>query len=291
MLLPTLRPSVMFFAGALSLGTGVLFGLYPALHSTRADLITALKGSSGQPSGAREAARFRSVLVTAQIALSMTLLVVAGLFIKSLANVSRVDLGLSTDNVVTFALSPVLNGYEPERSRALFEQVEDAVAAIPGVTAVSAGLVPILADDSWGTDVGVEGFERGPDIDANSRYNEIGPGYFSTLGMPLIAGREFTRSDTGAKTTVAVVNQAFAAKFGLSGPETVGKRMSTRGDELDIEIVGLVQDAKYNDVKRAVPPVFFTPYRQDDRGDPARAGDARRSLHGRHGAPLDGEPA
>ncbi|MFQ5705448.1 MAG: ABC transporter permease [Gemmatimonadales bacterium] len=259
-----LRPNVVLFTAVLSLGTGILFGMYPALHSTRRDLMTVLKSSSGQPAGARAAARFRSALVTAQIGLSMALLVAAGLFIKSLANVSRIELGLSVENVVTFAISPVQNGYEPEQTQALFGQVEEQLAAIPGVTRVSAALVPVLAGDSWGTDVSVEGFERGPDIDANSRYNEIGSGYFSTLEMPLIAGREFTPFDRAGTPGVTIVNQAFAAKFGLGGPEAVGKRMSTGGSELDLEIVGLVKNAKYNDVKGAVPPLFFMPYRQDN---------------------------
>lgn len=261
----TLRPSVVLFTGLISIGTGILFGLYPALHSTRRDLMTVLKGSSGQPSGARSAARFRNALVMAQIALSMTLLVAAGLFIKSLTNVSRVDLGLTADQVVTFRLSPVLNGYEPERSKALFERVEDEVAAVPGVTAVSAALVPLLAGSNWGTNVNVQGFERRPDIDANSRFNRIGPGYFGTLGIPLIAGREFTAADGAEAPKVALVNQTFAAKFGLDGPDAVGKFMSTGGDELDIEIIGLVRDAKYSEVKQEIPPLFFTPYRQDER--------------------------
>ncbi len=100
-----LRPSVVLFAGALAIGTGLLFGMYPALHSTRPDLVTMLKDATGQPSGARSAARFRSSLVTAQIALAMALLVAAGLFVKSLMNVSRVDLGLQPGNIVTFAIS------------------------------------------------------------------------------------------------------------------------------------------------------------------------------------------
>jgi predicted permease len=259
-----LRLPVILFTGLLSLGTGVLFGLYPALHSTRPDLVTALKAAAGQPSGARAAARFRATLVTAQIALSMALLVAAGLFIKSLVNVSRVDLGLSADHVVTFGLSPVLNGYEPAQTQALFARVEQEVAAIPGVVAVSGALVPLLAGSNWGSDVNVQGFERGPDTDANARFNEIGPGYFSTLGIPLTAGREFTVADGAGAPRVAVVNQAFAAKFGLDGPEAVGTFMSAGGGDLDIQIVGLVSDAKYSEVKQTVPPLFFTPYRQDE---------------------------
>jgi predicted permease len=259
----TLEPSTVLFAALLSIATGILFGLYPALHSTRRDLMTVLRGASGQPSGARAAARFRTGLVTVQIALSMTLLVAAGLFIKSLGNVSRVDLGLSTENVVMFSLSPVLNGYEPERIRALFQDVEDELAAIPGVRAATAGRVALIAGNNWGNDVSVQGFERGPDTDANSRFNMIGPDYFSALGIPLVAGREFTRSDALGAPEVAVVNQTFARKFGL-GNDAVGKFMSLGGDELTIEIVGLVTDAKYSEVKQQIPPLFFLPYRQQE---------------------------
>jgi len=258
-----LEPATVLFTAVLSLGTGIVFGLYPALHSTRRDLMTVLRGGSGQPSGARAAARFRTGLVTAQIALSMTLLVAAGLFIKSLRNVSRVDLGLSTDHVVMFTLSPVLNGYEPARIRALFQDVEDRVAAIPGVTAVSAGRVPLISGSNWGNSVNVQGYPRGPDVDNNSRFNMIGPDYFSTLRIPLVAGREFATSDGPGTPDVAIVNQAFARKFGLGG-DAVGKFMSTGGDTLDIEIVGLVTDAKYSEVKQEVPPLYFTPYRQTE---------------------------
>ncbi|HEX3158006.1 MAG TPA: ABC transporter permease [Gemmatimonadaceae bacterium] len=257
------RPSVMLFAGALSIGTGLLFGMFPALHSTRPDLVTTIRSSAGNLSGARAATRFRVSLVTAQIALSMALLVSAGLFIRSLVNVSRVELGVKVDNVITFGISPELNGYTPARSRALFERVEQELAAIPGVTGVTASFIPILAGSSWGTDVGVEGFRRDPETDTNARYNEVSPGYFRTLGIPLLAGREFTTADALNAPQVAVVNEAFARKFNM-GRDVVGKRMSTgRAEELTIQIVGLVKDAKYNEVKDEVPPMFFTPYQQD----------------------------
>src|SRR5262249_19303847 len=175
-------PTAAIFAGALAIGTGILFALFPALHSTRPDLVSALKGQSGQASGARSASRFRTTLATAQIALSMALLVAAGLFIRSLANVSRVDLGLKADNVIMFGVSPELNGYSPERSRQLFERIEDELTALPGVTGVTLATVPLVSGNNWGNNVAVEGFDAGPDTDTNSRFNEIGPAYFSTLG-------------------------------------------------------------------------------------------------------------
>jgi len=261
----TIDPIVMLFAAALAIGTGVLFGLFPALHSTRPDLISALKGQSGQPSGARSASRFRTSLATAQIALSMALLVSAGLFTRSLFNVSRVDLGLRAENVVMFQVSPVRNGYKVEQTRQLFERVEDEIGALPGVTGVSSSTVPLLSGDNWGNDVAVEGFKAGPDTDSNSRFNEVGPGYFPTLGIPLLAGRDFTRADALAAPPVAIVNEAFAKKFNL-GRDAVGKRMSNKGSNtpLTMEIVGMVKNAKYSDVKREIPPLFFIPYRQDE---------------------------
>ena len=256
------HPQVLLFVAAVTLATALLFGLFPALHSTRADLVSVLKGQGGQPSGARSAARYRTVLATAQITLSMVLLVAAGLFTKSLSNISRVTLGLKADNVITFGVSPELNGYRTKRSLQLFERLEDELAAVPGVAGVSDSLVPLLDGDSSGQDVLVQGYKAGPDTDVNSRYNEIGPAYFRTVGVPLISGREFTKADAADAANVAIVNQAFAAKFDL-GNDAVGKWVGNLRGKLDTEIVGLVQNAKYSRVKDEVPPLLFRPYRQD----------------------------
>jgi predicted permease len=258
--------AVLLFAAAVTVGTGLLFGLFPALHSTRPDLTSALKGQAGQPSGTRAASRFRTSLATAQIALSMALLVAAGLFTRSLLNVSRVNLGLNADNVIMFNLSPVLNGYNTERSIRLFEQVEGSLTGLPGVAGVTAGRIPLLSGSNWGSSVVVEGFEAGPDTNTDSRFNEVGTDYFRTLGIPLIAGREFTRADALGGAKVAVVNEAFAKKFNL-GRDAVGKHLGTDGRSggLTVTIVGLVHNAKYSEVKQEIPPVFFMPYRQDGR--------------------------
>ena len=255
--------AAVVFAGGLSLVTGLIFGLFPAVHSTRPDLVTALRNNSGKLSGGRAAARFRTSLATAQVALSMALLMSAGLFVKSLWNVSRVDLGVKVDNVVAFGIAPRLNGYDSTRSKALFIRTEEELAALPGVNGVTADLVGLIRGNNWGNDVSVQGFKRDPDTDAGSRFNEVGPGFFRTLGIPLLAGREFTPADAGNKMTVAIVNEAFAKKFNL-GKDAVGKRMAL-GDtnNLDIEIIGLVKNAKYSEVKQVIPPVFFVPYRQD----------------------------
>jgi predicted permease len=253
------------FAGLLSIVTGLVFGLFPALHSTRSDLITTIRSSSHNLTGGRAASRFRSTLVTAQIALSMALLITAGLFLRSLTNVHRVELGLSPENVVAFSVSPQLNGYDPERSKQFFERLQEELAAIPGVTNVTASLVPILTNSNWGSSVVVEGIERVPDGDYHANLNMIGDAYFQALQVPLRAGREFTASDNAGAARVAIVNEAFARKFNL-GNDAVGKRMgSGRSEELNMEIVGLVANASYSQVKDEVPPLFFTPWRQDDR--------------------------
>jgi len=254
----------ILFIGVLTIGTGILFGLFPALHAAKPDTFSALKGQAGQPGGGRAVKRFRAILATAQITMSMALLVAAGLFIKSLLKLSEVDLGMNVENVIEFGISPERNSYTPERSRALFERLEDELGALPGVTSVGASTVQLLSGSNWGGNVTVEGFQTGLDTDTHSYRNEIGPGYFRTLGIPLIAGRDFTRADNLKSPRVVIVNEEFARKFNL-GRNAVGKRMKqgSGNGELDMEIVGLVPDAKYSEVKNKQLPLFYLAYRQD----------------------------
>ena len=208
----------------------------------------------------------RSGLVASQIALALALLVVAGLFARSLVNIGRIDLGMQISNLTTFRLSPVLNGYTPERSHAFFQQIEEQVGAIPGVRSVSQSLIPLLEGSDASANVSVQGFDAPPDADTDASTSAIGPRFFSTLGIPLIAGREFTSGDSSVSQQVAIVNEAFARKFNL-GKNVVGTRMELgRNDKpkFDIEIVGFVQDAKYSDVKQEVPPQFFLSHLQRD---------------------------
>jgi predicted permease len=263
----SMDPVMLMFAAALAVGTGLLFGLFPALHSTRPDLAATLKNQAGQPGGARGARRFRTSLATAQIALSMALLVPAGLFAKSLLNISRVDLGLKPDHLVAFSVSPTLNGYETDRTRALFERLEAELAGIPGVTSAVFSMVPVLAGDNWNNSLKIEGFDAGPDTDVSAAFNSVGPGFLRTMGIPLMAGREFADADALGAPKVAIVNQAFTRKFNLPA-NAVGRRIGVGGapdTKLDVEIVGISQDAKYSDVKREVPAQYFVPYRQEER--------------------------
>jgi predicted permease len=255
---------VVCFTTVLSMLTGLLFGLFPALQATRPDLIALVKNQSAQPSGGRTAARFRSSLVVAQVALSLSLLFAAGVFVRSLVKVSQIDLGVDTKNLVTFRVSPGLNGYDAARSIDTYNRIQAELSAIPGVSLVTTAVVPILADNSWGNDVSVERFQAGPDTDTNSRFNAVGPAYLRTMGMSLIAGREFERRDASGAPKVAIVNEAFAKKFNL-GRNAVGKRMAVGNNktDLDIEIVGLAKDAAYSDAKDGVPPLYFIPHLQD----------------------------
>ncbi len=260
----SLSGSALGFAALLSLGTGLLFGLAPAIQSTRPELISVIKADGVRAGGTRGGARFRTGMVTAQVALSMALLSSASLFLRSLVNVSQVDLGVTIDHLVTFSIAPELNGYQSSRTRALFRRVEEELAAIPGVTGVTAAMVPILAGDNWNNDVAVEGYPHDENAENTSSLNWVGVGYFRTIGLPVLAGRDFTAADDAGGPKVVMVNEAFAKKFKL-GREVVGKRMAlgNKSVNLDIEIVGLVKDAKYSDVKRIIPAQMFLPARQD----------------------------
>lgn len=259
----TLQPSVIVFASALSIATGFLFGMFPAWHSTRSGLITNIRANAGQIAGARTAAKFRSSLVTMQIALSMTLLIAAGLFLRSLVNINNVDLGSNIENVVSFSISPQRSGYNADRARALFTRIEEEARAIPGVVGVSESTIGLLAGNNSNSDVTVQGMTNDLEVDRSSGLNVIGAGYFHTLGMQMKVGREFSASDNAGAGRVVVVNEAFVKKFKL-GADAIGKFMGTRGnDSLNLQIVGVVHDFKVSDAKEDVPPMFFIPWMQE----------------------------
>jgi putative ABC transport system permease protein len=252
---------VLAFGIALSVFTGLLFGIYPSWDAARISLATTLKDESGQASSTRGTARVRKVLVCAQVTVAAVLLIPTGLFLKSLVNLLRVDLGIQTANVVQFSIAPAMNGYKPEQVRALLERVETEVAALPGVRGVAASLVPLIAGNNWGNDVTIEGVKTAGDN--NSRFSEIGPGFFGKMGVPLIAGREFTESDNLAAPPVAVVNEQFVKSF-LEGRQPVGMRFRI-GRDKPVEIVGVAKNSHYSGVKQNPPKVYYTPWRQEPR--------------------------
>jgi predicted permease len=242
-----------------------VFGLFPALQSTRPDLVPTLKSQSGQTGSTGSANTFRKSLVTAQVSISLLLLICAGLFARTLTNLSSIDLGLKVDHLLTFSLSPKLNKYTDQGAAQLYDQLSERLAAIPGVKLVSAADTPAIAHSTNGSNITVEGYTPPTDDAADSNVDEVGPSYFRTMGMPLIAGREFSEADNLAAPKVAVVNEAFVRHF-LPNQNPLGHhfgRGGGNGVKLDIEIVGVVKDAKYSDMREAPPRAYYTPYRQD----------------------------
>lgn len=256
-----LSGAAMLFAAGTAAGTVLLFGVAPAWRTSAVNPGSAVKGTTARSSGGLNVTRFRSWLTTAQVAFSMALLVLAGLFAQSLINIARVNLGFDTDSLVSFSVSPRLNGYTPDQVRSLYDRLEAALAAEPRVTRATSAIIPLVADGGMGSQVSGPGFEWAPGIDNFSVGNAVSPGFFATVGMPLLAGRGFAETDGPDAAKVAIVNEAFVRKFDLG--DAVGKHFSNvfmiPGD---IEIVGVVADAKYNEVKGDPLPQWFMPQRQ-----------------------------
>ena len=259
---------VLAFTLMLGILTSVVFGLFPAMYAVRATPAGGVNAHTARVSGSRTAARFRTSMAVTQLALATGLLAVAGLLVVSLVNTVRLDLGIRREGLIAFGLSPTLNGYTPDNTAQFFDRLDAELRAMPGVTSVTATTVPILSQSNWGNNVTVEGFEAGAGVNTNASAARVGVDYFRTLGIPLLAGREFTDADIKGSPQVAVVNEAFARKFNLVD-RVIGKRMALGAGTnrpLDIEIVGLVRDAKYDEVRDPAPPQFVMPYRQVDTG-------------------------
>ena len=259
-LAPELSATAMLFAAGASLATVLVFGLVPALRVSAAKPADAMRTQALRSSGGQGAARFRTVLTTAQIAFSLVLLVLAGLFTKSLLNVGREDPGMDVEAVVSFAITPRLNGYGAERVGALYDRVEEALAAHPGVVGVGSTWLPVLNAGFGQRTFSVEGFDAAPGADTTAASNVIGEGFFDAVGVPLLAGRTFTPSDTAGAPQVAIVNESFARKFNVG--RDVGKRLGFGTTDYNVEIVGIVADSKLGALKRSVPPTVYVPRRQ-----------------------------
>jgi predicted permease len=254
---------MLLCALALAAVTGLVFGLVPALQASKAQLTAAMREQGGQATASRSAGRFRTGLVTLQTAVALLLLISAGLFAKTLLNLSRIDLGIRTDHLVTFSTAPRLNGYNDEQVKQFYQRALERFAAIPGVTLASAARVPAITGSASSGNLTIEGYTPATDDDADSHMNTIAPGYFRTMGIPLVAGREVTDADTSAAPKVAIVNESFVRHF-VGGRDPIGVRMARGGGDvkLDITIVGVVKDAKYSDMRETPPRVYYTPYAQ-----------------------------
>ncbi len=253
------------FTFIVALATMLAFGLFPAWRLSRSTPADALRARSGQPGADRAAGRFRNGLAVTQIAFSLALLVLAGLFARSLANIAQTDLGMRVERVLTFAVAPQLNGYSSEQSRQLFTRIESELAALPGIDGVALSSMSLLAGHDWSSSVSVQGYQPAPDEVTNSSLNDVGAGFFATLGVPVLTGREFTHQDIAGAPRVAIVNRRFTEYYGLDS-DAVGKRvsLSSGNPELDIEIVGVVANSAYSNVKDETPTVLYLPLAQSE---------------------------
>jgi predicted permease len=254
---PDLR--VMTFALAVSLATGVLFGLLPALQATRPSLSGTLKEESGRVVGG-SSVRVRKLLVVAQVALSLLLLVGAGLFARSLYNLRHLDPGFDTESLLTFSIDPTLNGHDQPGTHALFRLIRDDLASLPQVRSVSMAANGALTGNFMIMTVKVDGYESREDEDLNPHANFVGPGYFATMETPLLEGREFTDLDEAkGAPRVAVVNETFARYF-FKGRSALGHRFGFGPDKgNEIEIVGVVKDDHAVSLRDPVARWVYTP--------------------------------
>ncbi len=283
---------VLAFAVIVSLAAGVLFGLAPALQLTRSAVAPALKAQVSL-SGLRGSLTLRKVLSIAQIALSLMLLEGAGLFVGTLRNLKAVDIGYDRENVLLLELVPLLNGYSNDQSTRFFEQVIERLNQLPGVRSASIGSMGLLGPGLRIEGVRAEG-ENTPRAEGGGWINSVSPKYFETLKVPLLLGRSFTGHDAKSAPKVAIVNQTLARRF-FSDSKAVGRHLRI-GDVNNVEIVGVVRDGKYKDVReeprnviavRGEPPnVVYVPFEQSvveqmtllvrTLGDPAKVTAAIR---------------
>jgi predicted permease len=256
-----LNPPVVLFAAAVTLATVVLFGLVPALSAGRTDTASVIKAQSAQSAGGRGLVRFRSALVAMQIALSLVLLVLAGLFTRSLVNVSRIDYGMDIDSLVSFSVTPLLGGYSGERLDALYERVREEIAAQPGVEAVGTVAFPLFYGINLPIGITVLGAEEQVADSIALGNPAVGPGFFDATSIPVRAGRDFTTADSAPNPSVVIVNESFVRKFGL-GTNAIGTTLRLEGRFVPqnvVEIVGVVADAKYSTIRGDIQPQIFAP--------------------------------
>ena len=247
--------------------TGIIFGLAPALQSTRPDLAPTLKDQVAGIVGAGVQVRFRKALVAAQVTLSLLLLVGAGLFIRSLQNLRNLGPGFPTENLTAFSIDPSLNGYDPAKSKMFYSRLTEEIKAIPGVSDAGLASERILTDNESDSGVRVEGHAKS----AHPYMNTISPGYFATLRVPILAGRDFRANDTATLAhppfpfevpAVVIVNEKFAKTYFADG-QAIGRHVGFGIDpntKIDMEIIGVVKDIKYTALRDEIPVQMFTPY-------------------------------
>jgi predicted permease len=259
---------VFLFTLGVAVVSALLFGLAPALQATRADVSGTLKNEATNLSGGGSQVSFRKMLVVAQVSLSLLLLIGAGLFIKSLRNLKQVNPGFRPSNLIAFDTDPTLNNYPPERTHQMYRELLAKLRSTPGVQNAGAASVRILQDNEWDSTISVEGYQAKPGEDMQAFVNRVEPGYFATLGIPLLEGRDFSLRDAGTEDTAAIVNRSFVEHY-FGKQSAVGKHIGFGGNpgtKLKMEIVGVISDAKYTALRDTIQRQLFVPAEQAKGG-------------------------
>ena len=271
---PDLR--ILAFTFAVSALTGVLFGLTPALAASRPEVAPTLKDQAGSVLGGGSA-RFRKALVASQLAVSLLLMIGAGLFLRTLHNLLAVDVGFETQALLSFTVDPSLNGYSSARTKQIARELLQRLNTTPGVESATLASTRLLEGNQWTGDFTVEGYRHGAEEDMEQNCNTVGPGYFRAMRIPLLEGREFDARDerledlAGDDATrqfrVAVANQRFVKQyFGDANP--IGRHVgfgTNPGESTPIEIVGVVADSKYTGVRDETQRQLFFPFLESAR--------------------------
>jgi predicted permease len=251
---------VLAFTVAVSMLTGILFGLAPALRATGVDLTAAIK-QGRRTTGA--VSRLSKGLVVMQVALSLLLLVGAGLFIRTLYNLQRVNLGFNQENILLFGLNPGQGGYKDERLTQFYQRLFERLDNLPGVRAATFSSVPLISRFMWNTGILLPGETEKTATQRTANRQTARENYFTTMEIPLLRGRGFTEQDDLRAPKVAIVNQTFSQRF-FPNDDALGKRVRDGGDNSpELEIIGVVADTKYNNQRREIEPLLYKPWRQE----------------------------
>ena len=252
---------VLALSVAVCIGSTMLFALIPAIQASHVDLSGALKSEGGGVLGGSSRSRLRSALVFVQVALSFVLIAGTGLLLRSLVQMQNSDPGFSTRNVVVSAADLLSAGYKPDRAKIFYEQLLERIRALPGVqSAALARVRPFSYSVYSSAPLEIEGYQPPRNEQVAADYNQVGEGYFSTIGIPIVAGREFTRNDDENAPPVAIVNETMAAKY-WPGKNAIGQRLKVKDKWM--EVVGLSKDSKYQTMLEAPKPFFYVPIRQN----------------------------
>src|SRR5260370_4334930 len=250
---------VLAFNAALCLLTGLLFGLAPAFRATRVDLTPSLRQSAASLGAGRERLRLTKTLVISQVALSLVLLFGAGLFVRTLVNVVTLDVGFQRDNLLVFGVAPVEAGYQGHRFATLCQEIQSGVARLPGVRSATASMHLLLSGSSRGNTITVPGYVPTPREDMGVRVLPVGTDFLTTIGIPLLMGRDLTARDDEKAPKVSLINERMAGRF-WPNQNPIGKHFTMAKN--DFEVVGVVRDAKYDSLRRDVSPTVYHPFVQ-----------------------------